>query len=552
MSRKIFKGIWIVALSVFLASLVFIMGITYSYFSSLQKHQLKNETELASQGVEKAGESYFENLNAEGYRITWIGADGTVLFDSEANPTTMENHLEREEVKQALNEGYGESTRYSSTLSDKQLYAAKRLPDGSVLRLSMMQLAVWTLILGFAQPICIVIMIALVLTFVLASRLAKLIVKPINEIDLEKPDQYFGKENYQEIEPLLRHIAAQRNQLKLDQAQIEKTAMIRQEFTANASHELKTPLHAISGYAELLENGMVKEEDIKPFAAKIRGEASRMTKLVEDIIDLAELDSGGTELQWENCDLYCIAENAVDSLDTAASALNITLALEGTNAPLWGVPQILYSIVYNLCDNAIKYNHAGGSVTIGVFPSKHETKLSVKDTGIGIPAENRERVFERFFRVDKSRSKEVGGTGLGLALSRRLVKAMGGELKVKSELGKGSTFEIAIPDVQSTVLLETSAPAASGKVPAAPSRPVQRILLVDDSKMNLMVLKALLKKAGDYETTMAMLVVSVCPLIAHFFSLSGSLLTTIFFLLTLLLTAAMSVLNLWTTSFSIS
>lgn len=338
MSSKIFKGIWIVALSVFLASLVFIMGITYSYFSSLQKHQLKNETELASQGVARAGESYFENLNAEGYRITWIGADGAVLYDSEANPSAMENHLEREEVKQALKEGYGESTRYSSTLSVKQLYAAKRLPDGSVLRLSIIQLAVWTLILGFAQPICIVILIALILTFVLASRIAKLIVNPINEIDLEKPEHYFGKEKYQEIEPLLRHIAAQRNQLKLDQTQIEKTAMIRQEFTANVSHELKTPLHAISGYAELLENGMVKEEDIKPFAGKIRGEASRMTKLVEDIIDLAELDSGGTELQWENCDLYRIAENAVDSLDTAASALNITLTLEGTNAPLWGSP----------------------------------------------------------------------------------------------------------------------------------------------------------------------------------------------------------------------
>ena len=446
MSSKIFKGIWIVALSVFLASLVFIMGITYSYFSSLQKHQLKNETELASQGVARAGESYFENLNAEGYRITWIGADGAVLYDSEANPSAMENHLEREEVKQALKEGYGESTRYSSTLSVKQLYAAKRLPDGSVLRLSIIQLAVWTLILGFAQPICIVILIALILTFVLASRIAKLIVNPINEIDLEKPEHYFGKEKYQEIEPLLRHIAAQRNQLKLDQTQIEKTAMIRQEFTANVSHELKTPLHAISGYAELLENGMVKEEDIKPFAGKIRGEASRMTKLVEDIIDLAELDSGGTELQWENCDLYRIAENAVDSLDTAASALNITLTLEGTNAPLWGVPQTLYSIVYNLCDNAINYNHAGGSVTIGVFPSKHETKLSVKDTGIGISAENRERVFERFFRVDKSRSKEVGGTGLGLSIVKHAVMIHNGSISVSSEIGKGTEFVVTLPN----------------------------------------------------------------------------------------------------------
>ena len=224
MSNKIFKGIWIVALSVFLASLVFIMGISYNYFTGLQKSQLRNETELAAQGVANAGMNYFDGLNTEGYRITWIGADGSVLYDNEADTSTMENHMERDEVKQALAEGYGESTRYSSTLSDKQLYAAKRLPDGSVVRLSIVQVAIWALILGFAQPICIVILIALVLTFVLASHIAKKIVKPINEINLDKPEQYYGKENYKEVEPLLRHIAAQRNQLKKDQEQIEKTA----------------------------------------------------------------------------------------------------------------------------------------------------------------------------------------------------------------------------------------------------------------------------------------------------------------------------------------
>ena len=454
MSNKIFKGIWIVALSVFLASLVFIMGISYNYFTGLQKSQLKNETELAAQGVANAGMNYFDGLNTEGYRITWIGADGSVLYDNEADTATMENHMEREEVKQALAEGYGESTRYSSTLSDKQLYAAKRLPDGSVVRLSIVQVAVWALILGFAQPICIVILIALVLTFVLASQIAKKIVKPINEIDLNMPEQYFGKENYKEVEPFLRHIAAQRNQLKKDQEQIEKTALIRQEFTANVSHELKTPLHAISGYAELLENGMVKEEDIKPFAGRIRSESSRMTKLVEDIIELTKLDNGGAEMEWEDCNLLRIAENAVDSLDAAASALNISVSVDGTDAPIKGIPQTLYSIVYNLCDNAIKYNHAGGSVSVEIRPQKNDTVLTVKDTGVGIPEECQDRVFERFYRVDRSHSTEVGGTGLGLSIVKHAVMIHGGSIKINSEIGKGTEFVVTLPNEPKEMLSE--------------------------------------------------------------------------------------------------
>jgi two-component system phosphate regulon sensor histidine kinase PhoR len=454
MSNKIFKGIWIVALSVFLASLVFIMGISYNYFTGLQKSQLKNETELAAQGVAKSGMNYFDNLNTEGYRITWIGADGSVLYDNEADTATMENHMEREEVKQALAGEYGESTRYSDTLSVKQLYAAKRLPDGSIVRLSIVQVAIWALILGFVQPICIVILIALVLTFVLASRIAKKIVKPINEIDLNKPEQYYGQENYKEVEPLLLHIAAQRNQLKKDQEQIEKTALIRQEFTANVSHELKTPLHAISGYAELLENGMVKEEDIKPFAGRIRSESSRMTKLVEDIIELTKLDNGGAEMEWEDCNLLRIAENAVDSLDAAASALNISVSVDGTDAPIKGIPQTLYSIVYNLCDNAIKYNHAGGSVSVEIRPQKNDTVLTVKDTGVGIPEECQDRVFERFYRVDRSHSTEVGGTGLGLSIVKHAVMIHGGRIKINSEIGKGTEFVVTLPNEPKEMLSE--------------------------------------------------------------------------------------------------
>ncbi len=253
MRQKIFKSICVAALSVFLVSLIFIMGICYHYFSNLQKEQLKNETELAAQGVALSGEKYFDGIKTDDYRITWIDANGNVLYDNEVNTEKMENHLEREEVQEAIEEGYGEADRYSSTLAVKQMYAAKRLSDGSVLRVSIEQMAVWTLVLGFAQPICIVIIIALAVSFILASRLAKKIVEPINGIDIENPEQYYGQESYKEIEPLLQHISIQKMQLKRDKEEIEKTSLIRQEFTANVSHELKTPLHAISGYAELIE-----------------------------------------------------------------------------------------------------------------------------------------------------------------------------------------------------------------------------------------------------------------------------------------------------------
>ena len=432
MSSKIFKAIWIVAISVFLASLLLIMGTLYNYFSSLQRNLLRNQTELAAQGVAMSGMDYL-----------WVSTDGTVLFDNEADTASMQNHLERPEIQQALKEGFGESTRHSYTLADQQYYAAKRLPDGSVFRMSIAQLSVWSLLLGFAQPICFVILAALILSFILASRIAKKIVKPINEIDLEHPNQYYGQEAYKEIEPLLHHISVQQAQLRQDQEEIEKAARIRQEFSANVSHELKTPLHAISGYAELIETGLVKEEDIKPFAEKIHAESLRMTKLIEDIIDLTKLDSGDVDMKWEDCDLYRIAENAVDSLEAAASEMDITIDIGGESATVKAIPQLLYSIVYNLCDNAIKYNHTGGNVIVTVAQKEHSTVLSVKDTGIGIP---QRRIFERFYRVDKSRSKEVGGTGLGLSIVKHAVMIHNGEIEVKSAVGEGSEFIVTIPN----------------------------------------------------------------------------------------------------------
>ena len=445
MNNKIFNAIWIVAIVVFLASLIFIMSVSYSYFSGVQLKQLKTEAELASQGVTMCGLDYLNSLEAKDYRITWIASDGMVLFDNEADTNDMENHLEREEIREALADGYGESVRYSNTLSDKQLYSAIRLSDGSVLRLSNVQMAVWTLLFGFAQPICFVILIAFVLSLVLASRVSKRILEPINSINPDDPMQHIDEEEYREIAPLLRRIQSQNEQLKQNQKEIEKAALIRQEFTANVSHELKTPLHAISGYAELLENEMVKEEDIKLFASKIRGESSRMTKLVEDIIDLTRLDNGGDEMKWEDCDLYRIAENAVDSLEVAATALGVEVTVDGSDATIRAIPQLIYSIVYNLCDNAIKYNHSGGSVQVRVQQTSYNIVLSIKDTGIGIPEESRERIFERFYRVDKSRSKEVGGTGLGLSIVKHAVIIHNGKIEVKSKLGEGTEMIVTLP-----------------------------------------------------------------------------------------------------------
>ncbi len=450
MSNKIFKSVWSAALAVFAVSLALILGLCYSYFSAVQVNQLKIETQLAARGAAICGMDFFtgsgdeQALEAENYRVTWIASDGSVLYDSAADESSMENHLAREEVQTALAEGYGESSRYSATLSEKQLYAAQLLPDGTVLRLSIRQAAVWTLLLGFLPLICVVILFALALSFLLAYRLSKKIVEPINALDLDHPLRYVDEPDYREIAPLLRRLEEQQTQLKSDQEKLERTSLIRQEFTANASHELKTPLHAISGYAELLENGMVRDTDVRPFAGKIRAESQRMTKLVEDIIDLTALDNGGG-MQREDTDLYRIAENAIDSLESTAEAAQVTLHLQGESAPLRGIPSVLYSIIYNLCDNGIRYNHAGGHVTISVEPSPGSVTLTVQDDGIGIPQPHQERIFERFYQVDKSRSKAAGGTGLGLSIVKRGALLHHAAIALESAPDKGSAFTVTFP-----------------------------------------------------------------------------------------------------------
>ena len=452
MRGKIFRSIWFVLLFVMTITFILITGLLYSHFTDEQLAQLRNETKLVAQAVKRSGIHYFDDLGTTDFRITWITGEGTILYDNEADAEVMENHMEREEIRDALRNGYGESRRYSSTLFERQLYTAQRLSDGSVLRLSITQATIWNLFLRFLLPISGILLAALAISFILASRLSHRIVEPINTLDLDDPMKNADRDAYVEILPLLRRLDDQKQQLARDRAELEKTSMIRQEFTANASHELKSPLHVISGYAELLESGMVSSEDSRRlFAAKIRTESQRMSKLVEDIIDLSRLDGGGVGMKRELTDLYRIALNAVDSLQASAEDAGVTISVEGENALLYGIPQALYSIVYNLCSNAIHYSNRGGHVLVTIQSLPERSVLLVRDDGIGIPAEDLDRIFERFYRVDKSHSKEVGGTGLGLSIVKHAARIHDAEIRVDSELGKGSLFAVEFPAAQGNV-----------------------------------------------------------------------------------------------------
>lgn len=551
MTKRIFRSICIAAFAVFIASLVLIMGVLYGYFSNVQQNQLKMQTMFVAQGVSHEGIDYFESLKMGNFRITWIDENGKVLYDSESDTSQMENHLEREEVKEAFTQGYGESRRYSATLMERLLYCAQLLEDGTVIRLSVTQYTILMLILGMAQPIGIIFFVAIILSVLLAVRLSKKIVKPLNELNLDEP---LSNQEYDELSPLLRRIDNQQLQLKLQAEQLqrkqkeldaivgnmkegmillnhngkiisinpsaqyllnadrycigkdiltisrnlelqevlikalegkaeerivtlqggsyqvdaspvisetevsgvavllldvtekEKAEQIRREFTANVSHELKTPLHAISGYAELLQNGLVESKDTIPFAGKIYTEAQRMVQLVEDIISLSHLDEGGGDMKREEVDLYALAETVVRSLESKAAGAEISLELSGETAIINGIPQLLHSIIYNLCDNAIKYNRKGGSVTIEVKCDEASVLLSVKDTGIGIDFEHQERIFERFYRVDKSHSKEVGGTGLGLSIVKHAAKIHNAKIELHSVKDEGTIIIIKFPN----------------------------------------------------------------------------------------------------------
>lgn len=550
MTKRIFRAICLVALVVFLSSVTLIMGILYDYFSQVQQDQLRIEAGLAARGVEENGAAYFNGLDTQSYRITWIGADGTVLFDSDSDAGSMENHLEREEVKQAMASGFGHSSRYSSTLMERLLYSAQRLDDGSVIRLAITQNSVLTIVLGMIQPILLVSLVAVILALVLASRVSKAVVRPLNELNLDEP---LNNEGFDELSPLLRRIDSQQCQLKgqslelkqkkdeflavtsnmseglvllnstgmilsinnaaltildadkscvgqdiltvnrslemqklleeartgqrsetklclsgreyqLDASPIisggntrgvalllfditerENAEQLRREFTANVSHELKTPLHSISGCAELMKNGLVKPEDTVRFAGQIYSEAQRLINLVEDIIRLSRLDEGAEDMQRERIDLYALSGSVIDSLENEAKENNISMALCGGPAFIWGVRQLVGGMIYNLCENAIKYNKENGSVKLTVSNEGEFSVLNVSDTGIGIPPEHQSRVFERFYRVDKSHSKEVGGTGLGLSIVKHSAMVHNAKIDLQSTPGKGTSITVRFP-----------------------------------------------------------------------------------------------------------
>ena len=550
MTKRIFRTVFVVAISIFIASAVLFMTVLYDYFSGIQQNQLRMQIDLASQGVEDEGLDYLKNLNIKDYRVTWIGTDGKVLYDSISEADEMENHFEREEVKEALSEGYGASSRYSSTLTQRYLYGAKRLPDGTVIRLSVTQNSLLILTLGMLQPIMIIFVIAIILSAFLASRLSKKIVKPLNELNLDKP---LDNNGYDELSPLLRRIDTQQKEISrqseelrqrqnelevmtsamsegiillnnrgtvlsinkaaaklfgtdcfcigedivsinrslelaqllnkakngehservvelgcgqyqmmaspvisnnivsgivlliLDVTEKEKAEQLRREFTANVSHELKTPLHTISGSAELLVNGMVKSEDIPIFLKRIYSEAQRMIQLVEDIIRLSHLDEGAEDMKWDMVDLYAVAEETINSLADEAENNGIKFELYGETVLINGIRQLLQEIIYNLCDNAIKDNCRGGAVSVGVKNENEFDVLTITDTGIGIPAEHQERIFERFYRVDKSHSKEIGGTGLGLSIVKHAAKLHNAEIELHSIVNKGTEITIKFP-----------------------------------------------------------------------------------------------------------
>lgn len=549
MTKKIFHSILLVACTVLLACYLVILTSLNDYFTSLRKSQLKTQLSFASTAVEDEGIEYLKNVENGEYRLTLIDTDGTVLYDTNADAATMENHSDRREFQEAFLSGYGESHRYSRTLTEQTYYFAKKLSDDRVLRISTSQVTIVSLLLGMLQPLLVITFLAILLSVFLAKRASRNLVRPLNNLDLNDP---LSNDVYEELSPLLRHMAQQNKQIALQMDElsrsqnefnaitsnmseglivlnkdgvvvslntaarkifeaeedsigkdfltidrtpeisraiketlsgkkqeleyekngrnydlcinkiVEKDEVIgvlllaidntekiqaeqnRREFTANVSHELKTPLQSIIGSADLIENGLVKPEDMPRFIGHIKTDAARLVSLVSDIIRLSQLDEN-TEMNRENVDALSVAKEALEMVGPIAESRNISLTIKGEPAPLNSVHKLLYDIIYNLCDNAVKYNKEGGFVKVDVKTAGDKVQVAVSDNGVGIAPADQSRVFERFYRVDKSHSRESGGTGLGLSIVKHAVAYLKGSISLESTLGKGTTITVSFP-----------------------------------------------------------------------------------------------------------
>lgn len=542
MTKRIFRSVAAIAAAVLLLTMAVILGVLYSYFSEVQWDRLESELALSKIGFEASGEDYLSQIHSSSFRITWISSDGKVLFDTQADHSDMDNHSDREEIREALTYGKGASERYSSTLTEKMLYSAVKLSDGTVLRIAAAQDSVLALLLDVLFPILLILVAAFTTSLLLAKAMARKIVEPLNDLDLDSPTEC---NTYEELSPLLHRIEKQNLQIQTQIAQLrEKTDQFeqtiasmseslvlldkegkilsinpaatklfetsracvgleflvidrspamqegilkalsgqhasfsickhgmdyqigispiesegkllgvvilafditdqvnaqrnRQEFTANVSHELKTPLQSILNSGQLLQNGLVKPEDTVKFTGYICSEAERLLQLINDVIRLSQLDESG-DYPKESVDLYQVSSQVLQSLLPSADKRSITVELHGENTVISGIRQLAYELIYNLCDNAIRYNKDGGKVIVTVS----KDSVSVQDSGIGIPREHQSRIFERFYRVDKSHSRETGGTGLGLSIVKHAAQRLGAKIHLESKLGIGTTIYV--------------------------------------------------------------------------------------------------------------
>lgn len=438
MKKKI--NFYLVATAIFVAviTMVCMTGINYYLFQEQVKEDLHVMAEtIKSTGILETDVDEIPQIDVENIRVTWIDTDGTVLYDNENDVKTLENHKDRPEVKEAFDNGVGDSTRTSATMNSNTFYHAIKLDDGTVLRVSLAARSVWSMFASSIPSMIFVIILVGVLCIALAKSLTKKLMKPIETLagNLENASNIQADTEYKELVPFM-------NAIRLQHESVLAAAKSRQDFTANVSHELKTPLTAISGYSELIENGMVEKEQQIHFAREIRKNAQRLLSLINDIIRLSELDGSSSQQGFEQLDFYALVRECTENMQMNAQQRNVQLNFDGTECVVRGNRHMLVELVENLCQNAIRYNNEGGTVNVTVHTLGGKTVFTVEDNGIGIPKDQQERVFERFYRVDKSRSKETGGTGLGLAIVKHIVELHDATLSLDSEVGKGTTIKV--------------------------------------------------------------------------------------------------------------